>query len=121
MVDGTEKTGEYWPQMCETSVVQFPTNSQAGPELNRPSETMVNKIAKKAIPPSDILINLSRPCDDAAKEVDSVLRCRRLDGRRPNCSGIALYLNVSRETAPLIEANILESDMAAKFCAATQQ
>lgn len=121
MVDGTEKNGEYWPQICDTSVVQFPTNSQAGPELNRPSETVVNNMAKRAIPPSDILINFSRPCDDAAKAVDSLLRCRRLNGRRPDCSGIALYLYVSRDTAPLIEAKILEGDMAVEFCAAVQR
>lgn len=82
-----------------------------------PSETVVSKMAKRAIPPSDILISFSRPCDDAAaaKAVDSLLRCRRLDGRRPNCSGIALYLYASRDTAPLIEANILESGMAAEI------
>lgn len=78
-------------------------------------------MAKRAIPPSDILINFSRPCDDAAKAADSLLRCRRLDGRRLNGSGIALYLYVSRDTAPLIEANILESDMAVEFYAAAQR
>lgn len=144
MVDGTENTGEYWPQICDTSVVQFPANSQAEPELNclsitscqlffadglssfllfpacdftYPSETVVNNIANRAIPPSDILINFSRPCDDAPKEADSLLRCRRLDGRRLNCSGIALYLYGSRDTTPLIEANILEIDMAVELCA----
>lgn len=78
-------------------------------------------MAKKAIPARDILINFSRPCDDAAKEADSLLRCRRLDGRRPNGSGIALYLYVSRDTTPLIEANILETDMAMEHCTTMQQ
>lgn len=78
-------------------------------------------MAKRAIPPSDILINFSRPCDDAAKEAESLLRCRRLDGRRPNGSGIALYLYVSRDTTPLMEANILEIDMAVNCSTETQR
>lgn len=73
---------------------------------------MVNRMAKKAMPPSDILISLSCPFDDGDGYAASPMRCRRLlEFCRLAGSGIALYLYVSRDTAPLMEANILDADM----------
>lgn len=73
---------------------------------------MVSKMAKNAIPPSDILISLVCPCDEE-RYVDSPRRCRRLEARRSDGSGsgIALYLYASRDTAPLMAAMIPDTGM----------